>query len=320
MLITIQLINRLLADIRVLTGVAISVPDGYDMSWFIIDGPKLDKQILGYLEGHDLSVEIPEWLEPLWQCFRNGNIEALRYLRTVLTFCYKAETEPTNEQLQEAQKAFEDVEASVGVWDLAFNGNSPTPYLRLVRASISSIIYRADWRSITPSHGPGAVFPSRAPSEKCAFEHIYPSIDALYPADSFFCSQLSLLTGDMEGELARREYRSSIVSKLVAVPKDSRGPRLICVHPAEAIWIQQGQRKVLQSIISQHPLTRGKINFHDQTVNGKIALTSSRTREYFTLDLKEASDRISDTLVRYLFGDAYRYLGATRAEQVQLLY
>jgi hypothetical protein len=31
-----------------------------------------------------------------------------------------------------------------------------------------------------------------------------------------------------------------IEAKLIAVPKDSRGPRLICVHPAESIWIQQG--------------------------------------------------------------------------------
>jgi hypothetical protein len=110
-----------------------------------------------------------------------------------------------------------------------------------------------------------------------------------------------------------------IVARLVSVPKDSRGPRLICVHPAEAIWIQQGQRRVLEDAITRCPLTRGSIRFTDQSVNGKMALLSSKTKGLCTLDLKEASDRISTSLVRYLFGDyLYDILSCARATHVLL--
>jgi hypothetical protein len=92
------------------------------------------------------------------------------------------------------------------------------------------------------------------------------------------------------------------------------------VHPAESIWIQQGQRQVLEAAISDHPLTKGKINFTDQTVNGKMALLSSETREFVTLDLKEASDRLSPLLIQYLLGETvYGWLSCSRANKVKLL-
>jgi hypothetical protein len=95
--------------------------------------------------------------------------------------------------------------------------------------------------------------------------------------------------------------KTDIVAKLTAVPKDSRGPRLICVHPKEAIWIQQGQRLKLEAAITSSNLTKGRINFTDQTVNGGLALESSKSGRLATLDLKEASDRIScNSCVTYL--------------------
>lgn len=58
----------------------------------------------------------------------------------------------------------------------------------------------------------------------------------------------------------------------------------------------------------------------DQTVNGKLALQASKSREFVTLDLKEASDRVSCALVQSLFGDyAYGWLSCSRADSVQLL-
>jgi hypothetical protein len=111
-----------------------------------------------------------------------------------------------------------------------------------------------------------------------------------------------------------------VIAKLVCVPKDSRGPRLICVHPKEAVWIQLGLAKKLEAQISSHRLTAGRINFTDQTVNANIALLSSKSQRFTTLDLKEASDRMSCELVRHLFGDwLYAIISCTRAECIKLL-
>lgn len=53
--------------------------------------------------------------------------------------------------------------------------------------------------------------------------------------------------------------------------------------------------------LERHPLTRGHVNFNDQTINGRLALSSSISGRHATLDMKEASDRISKNLVELLF-------------------
>jgi hypothetical protein len=50
-------------------------------------------------------------------------------------------------------------------------------------------------------------------------------------------------------------------------------------------------------------------------VNARLALRSSISRKYATIDLKEASDRVSDVLVQILFGRKYKYFGCCRAQK-----
>jgi hypothetical protein len=129
-----------------------------------------------------------------------------------------------------------------------------------------------------------------------------------------------------EEQLARWDeliFGDHIEAKVIAVPKDTRGPRLICVHPAEAIWIQQGLRRELERAISlpkalRGPWPKGHVHFDDQSVNGRIAKLSSLSGRYATLDMKEASDRISETLVQILFGRKYKYFGCCRAQKFRI--
>jgi hypothetical protein len=327
--------SSLLADISRLTGIHLDLPDDFDLFWVQISGPKLDKDVLSYLEKSSYLEEqtvniippaIPEWLMPLWVRIQECRVDEmydtagvhLGYLRTLLGFGYKAEQAPTYEQLQEAQKAFEEANLGVGLWNSVFdNTEVPDPMFREARRLVSRVISRVDWFEIIPSYGPGAVFPRRIPCEKGDFS-IYTPIEAFYPYDKYFNCVHNLGMAD----LLKSDHTTydKITCRMVAVPKDSRGPRLICVHPSEAIWIQQGQRRVLEQAIEKSPLTAGKINFRDQSVNGSLAMSSSIDREYCTLDLKEASDRIGLSLVRYLFGKhAASILESTRASQVVLL-
>lgn len=324
--ILIQAYKRLLVDIIDLSKVSLDAPDEISNEWVLIEGPKLDKQILAYIEHGGDEPPIPEWLKPLWDKFRSEmNGVVLGYIRQLLLFCYKAEYEPTNEQLKEAQASFEETEECIGTWDAFFSERIPSPVHSTARQIVTSLIRetvrRGKFKDIIPSHGPGAVFPPRKPWVKSKFLTLYSSIQQYYPYDQFFCGLPSYWTETMVEEKSGSLLEADeIVACLVAVPKDSRGPRLICVHPSESIWIQQGLRLVLEAAISSHPLLRDKINFTDQTVNGKLALSSSVSRELVTLDLKEASDRLSSKLIRYLFGEtAYAWLSCCRADKVQLL-
>jgi len=315
----------LLADICELTRIHLDAPVDLCMSWVLIEGPKLDKQLLQYIEhGETERPSFPEWLNPLFEAFvLHQDPGVLRALRQLLVFCYKAELEPTSEQREVATEQFLETDLAIDVWDQHFEGYTlklvPNSFLfREARQLISRVIHKADWSEITPSHGPGAVFPPRLPREKSRFTSVYTSIQQVYPYDQYFCGIPSFWWDVMVANDNKMQELNSIVCNLVMVPKDSRGPRLICVHPCESIWIQQGLRQVLESSISKDPLTSKAINLRNQSINGQKALESSSDRRFVTLDLKEASDRISLKLVQYLFGSASAFFESCRATDVVL--
>jgi len=315
--------NRLLQDVHVKTGVSLDAPVEALDKWLRSEAPLVDKQILAYLEHYpDRKVDIPEWLKPLWDKFiLTDDPTVLQCIRQLLLFTYKTEEEPNNEQLRDAEEAYEQTDEDVGCWSRAYSSaKSFNHTLHTARRIVGSIIYRINWAEIIPSHGPGGIYPSRLPSEKSCFRTLYTPIQRLYPYDQYFCGLPSFWESTLVRHTDAIKEEEHIVAKLCAVPKDSRGPRIICVHPAEAIWIQQGQRRLLEAAISTSPLTKGRINFTDQSVNGRLALLSSSSREFCTLDLKEASDRISCLLVRDLFGShAYKWISCARASKIKLL-
>jgi hypothetical protein len=319
----LNIYTSLLADVCELSKVPLGALDGLTYEWLLKEAPKLDKQLLRWIEGDGEYPSFPEWISPLSDEFRSlRDPKILRLLRQLLLFCYKIELEPTNDQLKEAQSLFEETDSIVGLWEDTYESRRLhlRPVIEKARSIIGRVIYRLDYSRIVPSHGPGAVFPPRMPSNKGDFRSIYTTIDKYFPFCDYFCGLPSYweAAGGLSQDYTRHE---EIISSLVAVPKDSRGPRLICVHPSESIWIQQGCRKILEkAITAPNSPCHGYINFHDQSVNGSLALSSSLTQEYVTLDLKEASDRISCKLVEELFGSySYSYLSCSRASKVKLL-
>lgn len=106
----------------------------------------------------------------------------------------------------------------------------------------------------------------------------------------------------------------SLPARVILVPKDSRGPRLISCEPVDYQWVQQGLGRALVRHVEAHPLTREHVLFTNQEVNRWAALYGSATGKYATLDLKEASDRITTGLVSLLFpSHIYMCLDACRS-------
>lgn len=89
-------------------------------------------------------------------------------------------------------------------------------------------------------------------------------------------------------------------SKVAFVPKDSRAPRLISEEPRELMFIQQGLRTDLEGRIDRSPWAED-LKLTDQVRQKHLARESSRTGRLGTLDMKEASDRVSLALVKELF-------------------
>lgn len=194
-----------------------------------------------------------------------------------------------------------------------------TPLVRVARHVADRILSNLDWKDIIPRHGPGALATGEKPWEKMHFKRRFLDMDTLYPFDEYFFLNVSHLSDCLTSEGILCDDIEASHCKLVAVPKDFRGPRIIAMEALEKQWIQQGQRRVLVRRLESHSLTRGYVNFASQDVNRRLALRSSQDGNYATLDLKDASDRVSVALVDSIIGSpANEYLHASRSRTVLL--
>lgn len=313
--ILLSVYECLLADIEAQYGSPLKGGSDIGLDWAVNTAPLLEKQLLRCIEegNSDLSM-FPVWLSDL----ANRALTEpamLRLIRQLLLFAYKADITCDHEKINATYQSFFDTNSAVGGFARDLSSRSPS-LLKKVRKHVHSVLYQTPWKKIIPSHGPGAVFPK---IRKGSWTQWFTTIESVYPYSDFFSlyynrDQLALLDDTPRVDLIR--------AKLIAVRKDSRGPRLICVHPSEAIWIQKGLERSLVSTIvrrrfSNGPWPCGHIHFDDQTVNASLALSSSQSRFYATLDMKEASDRVSDSLVQILFGDHYKYFGCCRAQKIE---
>jgi hypothetical protein len=243
--------------------------------------------------------------------------EAVKHLRQVLFACYKFELPYTPEQENEVIDGFVETDRN-----LEFSDEGETA-LVLDAASyiIRDILSDFDPKDIVPRHGPGAVSTGERLEEKWEFSRLYNAIHQFYPYYEYYVVGGASELGDRLAWYRSLERLESGTAKVVLVPKDSRGPRLISCEPLEYQWIQQGLGRKLMDHLEAHRFTRGRVNFTRQEINQKLALSSSRSGKFATLDLKDASDRVSLQLVRRLFQHSpfvLRALEATRSSATRL--
>lgn len=184
---------------------------------------------------------------------------------------------------------------------------------------VAEVLEGFDPKDILPKHGPGAVATGEKLDKKWLFSRLFDPIHQTYPYYDYF------IAGGSRELLDRVKWYRSLsretlgVAKVVLVPKDSRGPRLISCEPLEYQWIQQGLNTALVRRLESHRLTRGQINFSDQTVNRDLARESSQHHAFATVDLKDASDRVSLQLVRALIPKPLlRFFEAVRSHATRL--
>jgi len=231
----------------------------------------------------------------------DASAEDIRYLRQVLFCAYRLELPFSESQNAAVIAAFVETECEIQALDL---GKAPAKAQRAITEAsylTEKIFARFDPKEILPKHGPGAVATGERGEEKMVFHRLYDSIHQVYPYYDYF------VVGGARELLDRRDWYLGLDrlktgdAKVVLVPKDSRGPRLISCEPLEYQWIQQGLGRKLMDHFEANWHTSGQINFRHQEVNRSLALSGSITGEWATIDLKDASDRVSLDLVRRVF-------------------
>jgi hypothetical protein len=211
---------------------------------------------------------------------------------------YKLELPYTETTSQKVIDKFLTTEDDLKQLDLS---RAPSDVVSTAQDLLRHFFRGFDPKDILPRHGPGSVASGEKLNDKWSFKTHYHFIHQKYSYYDYFLSSRKEEVLDRVSWYRTLRRAISGTTKVVLVPKDSRGPRLISSEPLEYMYLQQGLGDKIAKRCENHFLTKGFVNFTDQSINGAAALESSLTRRFATLDLEEASDRVSLQLVRLLF-------------------
>lgn len=237
----------------------------------------------------------------------NPCIKTIRCLRQLFFWCKKIEKGFTDETLRQAISDFIEIDGLLP----SFEDIPRVGLLGTAKGLIEQIFrHMPRLASLIPKHGPGSVATGAGPTLKRQSKHCFTSLERAFKPYHFFYS-LSDLCENYELITERTKCEFGL-SRTQFVEKDSSGPRTIGLEHAEYMWCQQALKGYLYDHIQSHKLTKGRVNFTDQTINREL---TKRWSEYDTLDMSKASDRNSLGLVEALFCNTWlwRYLLACRS-------
>jgi hypothetical protein len=280
------------------------------------------RQVMLYKDGFArdtcIQVHIPVFLGKAIEAALKGDSIAVDCVRQLTFIFYKYEVAFDTQLVADFLNDFILVDDSLIECSTARLADKQLDeHLTSMQGVIAWALGKTDPYNIRPSHGSGATACRTKNSDKYHTIRYFPRLDETYSYSEYFFLSPTHLVDEMEKLENAKEAIPR--ARVCLVPKDSRGPRVISCEPAELMYIQQGIMKLIYQRLETFSGTTGQINFSDQTINKRLARIGSTDGSFCTIDLSEASDRVSLDLVREVFPrDWVECLEACRSEETIL--
>jgi hypothetical protein len=230
------------------------------------------------------------------------NIDAIRSIRQICYLFSKVDLPCSDARVVAAMRQFVKCEQDVREADRNRSHGDLRHFqevcMRLFGDVMSNVDRKIYYGQVVPKHGPGATadklkgnqkFNQRTWTER--LDEIFHHSEYLYPSVSHF----------LEGHpLDILEPGAEIPVRVITVPKTMKTPRIIAIEPTCMQYMQQAIGIELVESLEAHSVTRNLIGFSDQEPNQLMARQGSLDGSLATLDLSEASDRVSNQLVRQM--------------------
>ncbi len=229
--------------------------------------------------------------------------EAVFAVRQITSLHSKVLIECTPLRKQKALDGYIETESQVKIAESLLSGEDADEFVyysnllwRDVFLNMERSIYRG---TLIPKHGPGKTadrisgnlkFASRSWTDR--LEEVFPARDYLLP------TQHHLITDD---GITWASPGTELPARVVLVPKTLKTPRIIAIEPT---CMQYTQQALLREFLEHHgkdSFLSDVVGFEDQVPNQDLARKGSIDGSLATLDLSEASDRVSNLHVKLLF-------------------
>lgn len=246
-------------------------------------------------------------------------IEAIESIRQIGKSFKKLLLDCTPKRVEQSLKQFTECER---IFEEAISPDDTEYFKSVSRIMWDSVLSSENLLSTSaiPRHGPGATADGFSGNQKYLFSEWHDRLEPYFPLLHFaFSSESAWQSNEFEHvKIVDAEGERPV--KVTPVPKTLKGPRIIAIEPVCMQYAQQALASELISTLERHPLTRGHINFSDQTINRRLAMKASLDGRLATLDLSEASDRVPLSLATVMldsvpdFRDAVLACRSTRAQ------
>jgi hypothetical protein len=176
---------------------------------------------------------------------------------------------------------------------------------RVSKLLFHDIFQTIDWKifdlDLNGKHGPGATADGFSGNGKYTCSSWTRRLETVLPfGDMLLVNRSYRSIGDAIDII---EPEAEIPVKVISVPKTQKTPRIIAIEPTCMQFAQQAVSALIVKAIERHPLLSSLIGFSDQVPNQELARDGSLSGDLATLDLSEASDRVSNSLVNLLVED-----------------
>lgn len=161
-------------------------------------------------------------------------------------------------------------------------------------------------------HGPGAVASGSKKWERSRFPYWPHKLEHIFPFRLCGMTTIDVRLGTSDPR------NHELASRMICVPKTSKAPRIIAAEPAEHQWCQQALWTFLRGQIKR-TFIGSFIDFSRQDLSAQLVVQASRDRDLATVDLSDASDRLSCWTMERIFRKNHFLLNALHAARTRTL-
>jgi len=240
---------------------------------------------------------------------------AIFFVRQI-TLLHKKVLNPCSDARE--RKAFEkylDCEREVREWTQNVDVRDLSRFDRIsgllwgsIGSKLDHLVYAG---ALRPRHGPGKTADRSTGNGKYDNATWHTRLEEYFPSGDFRIANYDYF--DVLSGVTYLEPDAEIPCKVVSVPKTLKTPRIIAIEPTCMQYTQQALMEIFVEALERDDFLKGAIGFTDQVPNQILARLGSKTGSLATLDLSEASDRVSNLLVRRMFKPFPHLEGAVQA-------
>jgi len=220
------------------------------------------------------------------------------------------------ERERRAMLEFVECEQDVKASDARLDPDYLSEFKRMSDMLFGDLFAKVDrdvhWGRLIPKHGPGAVADRLSSNAKYELRTWPARLQPFFPAEDFLIPN-GHFRDNLEREIDVLEPGQELPVRVITVPKTLKSPRVIAIEPAAMQYAQQSLRFAIQEALNEDDFLTRVIGLDDQSPNQELARQGSLSGDLATLDLSEASDRVSNQHVLAMLDGYPQLLGAVQS-------